>query len=167
MILKKDQLPACVRGHRILVRPDPPIEESEVIIKPEAYQYLPNKGVLVAAGMAAMDTMWDHGDELGDTVWWGKFAGVIEEWDHIEDETKAGKGCEHVWVAQASSHPKNRKWKCNDCDSTRVAEHMLVMNADDLLANVSLQRRLERGDVKLLRGATPDGRTRHYLERTE
>jgi hypothetical protein len=167
MILGKGQLPASTRGHRILVRPDPPIVESDIIIKPEAYEYLPNKGVLVGAGMTALDEMYDHGDELGDHVWWGKFAGVIEEWDHIEDETAKGRACEHVWVQQRAPSPKSRRWQCSECKSTRLAEHMLVMNVGDLLANESLQRRIEAGQVAIKRGKTADGRTQHYIDRKD
>lgn len=163
MILRKGQLPAAVRGHRILVKPAPPIQESDVIIKPEAYEYLPNKGTLIAAGLTAMDVMHDHDVRLGDEIWWGKFAGVIEEWDHIEDE---GKDHEHTWTARPSGHPRNRKWAC-ECKATRIAEHMLVMNVDDILADVTAQRRIENGLVEIRRGKTADGRTQHHVVRKD
>ena len=165
MILGKGQMPAAVRGHRIMVKPAPPVQESDIIIKPEAYEYLPNKGVVVAAGLNALDTMYDHGDLIGDEVWWGKFAGVIEEWDHVIEEG-AVKCNEHGWTAVASGQKNNRRWQCV-CGAIRLAEHMLVMNVDDLLANVSLERRLESGEVAIKRGKTPDGRTHHYIDRKD
>lgn len=166
MILRKDQLPGQPRGPRIMVRPLPAVEDSQLIVKPEDRKFLPNKGVLFMAGLSARDQMRDHGDELGDLIWWGKFAGVVEEWDHIEVETPKGKKCEHTWVRQPSPAENVKQWAC-DCGSIRLAEHLLVMNVDDILVNESLQRRIENGEVSIARGKTASGSTQHYLDRKD
>ena len=45
-------------------------------------------GVLVGAGLAALDIMKDHLIEVGDIVWFGKFAG----WEHEVQRIAEGKG---------------------------------------------------------------------------
>ena len=166
MILRKDQLPAQPRGHRILVRPLPAIEASQLVVTPDDRKHLPNKGHIFMAGLNARDQMRDHGDEIGDLIWWGKFAGVVEEWDHLEEETAKGKKCEHTW-ARCPSHAENvRKWTC-DCGSVRLAEHLLVLNVDDILANETLQRRIEAGEIAISRGKTASGTTQHYIDRKD
>jgi co-chaperonin GroES (HSP10) len=166
-MLNADQLPAQPRGSRILVRPLPPVEESEIIITPDDQKRRPNKGTIVAAGLTALDQLHDHGDRLGDLIWWGKFAGVMEEHDHLV--TPGAKDCSHSWVRTPDPHPHNRSWECSQpkCGARRQAELLLVMNADDILANESLARRLEQGAVEILRSKTANGQTQHYIERKD
>lgn len=45
-------------------------------------------GVLLAAGLQAMDVLRDHLVEIGDIVWFGKFAG----WEHEVKRIAEGKG---------------------------------------------------------------------------
>jgi len=166
MILRKDQRPAQPSGYRILVRPLPAIEDSQLVVTPDDRKHLPNKGHLFMAGLNARDQMHDHGHELDDVIWWGRFAGVTEEWDHIEDETAKGKKCEHVWVRAPSGAENQKKWTC-ECGSVRLAEHLLVINVDDILANETLQRRIEDGKVSIARGKTSGGSTQHYIDRKD
>lgn len=165
MILSKGQLPARARGSRILVKPIPQKEASDLIITPDAHKMMANMGYIVDAGLVALDQMRDHGDEVGDEVWFGKFAGVMEEWDHLEDVTPKGAKCEHLWVRTAAPGPRTSKWICDTCKSTRLAEHILVMNVDDILCNVSLARRIDGGKMDIRRGNAADGRTQHYIDR--
>lgn len=49
-------------------------------------------GELVAAGLAALDVLHSHGIRVGDTIIWGKFAGVWEDWKTVENgKTKITK----------------------------------------------------------------------------
>lgn len=150
-----------------MVRPDPPVEASEIIVTPEDQKHRPNKGTIIAAGLNALDQMHDHGDRIGDTIWWGKFAGVTEEHDHLAEPGR--KGCEHRWIRIPDPHPHNKRWSCtNDkCDAERVAELVLVMNVDDILCNVSQARRVDSGEVAVVRGKTSSGSTQHYIERKD
>lgn len=164
-MLELGQFPACPSGERILVLPDPPDEESQLIVKPEDREYRPNKGRILAAGLRALDKLHDNGAEVGDEVWWGKFAGVMEEWDRLEAVTKKGETCDHSWVrAPLKNRPHDKKWTC-ECGSSRLASHILVLNVEDILANVSLQRRIENGVLRVIRGKLSNGATQHVIER--
>lgn len=166
-LLHSDELPAAPIGDRILVRPAPPDEESQLIIKPDDQKYRPNKGEIVAAGLSARDKLHDQGGEIGDTIWHGKFAGVMEEWDHYEHMGKGADKCQHVWTRSPAERPRDKKWSCDACSSTRIAEHILVMNVDDILGNVTLQRRIDSGVISVKRGQTTGGRTQFYVNRNE
>lgn len=164
MIMGKGQLPAAPSGHRILVRPNPPDDKSGDIHIPDIAKERPHTGVIIAAGLNARDLMHDHGHQIGDVIWWGKFAGVLEEWDHIIEDGKPCKG--HDWNRLPSFVDRVSEWKCA-CGSLRRAEPVAVVNADDILCNVSLQGRIEAGEVSITRGKTSTGTTQHYLDRKD
>ena len=163
-MLSRDQKPAAASGFRIMVLPDPPRQESQIIVKPADLDKVPHVGIIVGAGLIARDKLYDNGHELGDRVWWGKFAGVMEEWDRIL-EGKAS--CEHLWRRVPEPLPESRAWECDHCKGKRRADLMLVMNVDDILANVDLERRLETGKWKIVRGATAAGATTHKIVRED
>lgn len=167
MILRDGQLPAAPTGERIMVIADPPPEESQVIVKPDDQKLRPHIGVIMHAGLGALDKMHDHGHEIGDRIWWGKFAGVFEEWDRITVETKKGAACDHLWTRQAAPMPHVKVWKCDHCESTRQCDAIGIMNVDDVLANESLERRIEGGSVGYKRGVLSNGKTQHVLERKD
>lgn len=168
MTLEKDQLPAAPSGPRILTRPTPPKEEENGIAIPEIAQQRAHFGTIVHAGLTARDTLYDQGHQIGDDIWWGKFAGVVEEWDHIIIEGPTYKKCKaHDWARAKSPGDRMHEWKCSHCESVRRAEPVIVMNVDDILCNVSLQRRMESGEVGIVRGKTVDGRTHHILDRKD
>ena len=170
MILGKDQLPAAPRGHRVLAKPNPPAKETDGgLVIPEIAMHRPNIGVIIHAGLNARDAFHDHGDQVGDEIWWGKFAGVIEEWDRVVEENPKDK-CkigDHTWLRQPSPGDRMSAWSCSMCSSKRLAEPLIVLNHDDILCNVSLQRRIESGEVAQVRGKLPDGRTQHYIDRKD
>lgn len=169
MILGKDQLPAAPRGHRVMAKPNPPDKETDGgLVIPDIAMQRPNIGTIIHAGLNARDAFYDHGDEIGDVIWWGKFAGVIEEWDRIVEEGK--KPCAmaaHRWDRQPSPGDRMHAWKCAHCDSRRLAEPLIVLNHDDILANVTAQRRHEAGAWAYRRGKLPNGATQHVLDRKD
>lgn len=86
--------PAHPRGDRILVRELPPesVTEGGIALAEEGKERF-MAGVVIAAGDQAADAMYDGGDELGDLIMYAKYAGVVQEWQHIvgpDDPT-----CEH------------------------------------------------------------------------
>jgi hypothetical protein len=163
-VLGKDQKPVAASGFRIAVLPDPPREESQIIIKPDDQKMVPHTGVLFDAGLIARDKLYDNGHELGDRIWYGKFAGVMEEWDRI---LECEQGCEHTWRRVAETRPHAMAWECDHCNGKRRSDLMLILNVDDILGNVDLQRRIESGKVAIKHGKTPDGRTQHFIDRME
>jgi len=166
MICERDVFPVAPVGERVLLLPDPPAEETEGGLHiPDVAKHKPYAGTLVDAGLQAMDKLYDNGIELGDHVWWGKFAGVIEEWDHIvEDGDVACSG--HSWDRKAAPRILTSAFECSTCHATRLIEPLIVANVDDLLGSVELAQRRRRGRVKYERGACEDGATQHYIERT-
>lgn len=168
MILQKGQLPAAPRGHRVLARPNPPDKETDGgLVIPEIAMHRPNIGTIIHAGLNARDAFYDHGDQVGDVIWWGKFAGVIEEWDRIVEVGKGHATCEHIWNRGPSPGDRMSAWDCGHCHSKRIAEPLIVLNHDDILCNVTLQRRIENGEVSQERGQTSDKRTQHFIDRKD
>lgn len=164
MIMGKGQLPAAPSGHRLLVRPNPPDEKAGELHIPDIAKERPHTGAILAAGLSAHDLMHDHGHQVGDMIWWGKYSGVIEEWDHIVEE---GKPCkEHDWSRLPSPADRVSEWQCR-CGTMRRAEPVVVINADDILCNVSLQARIESGEVYIERAKTPSGVTQHRIDRKD
>ncbi len=101
---------------------------------------------------------------MGDQIWFGKFAGVVEEWDHMTTEHV---DCPfHVWSRMDCDVDKVEMYKCDKCLGERKIEPIVILGSyDDCLCNVDLQRRIEGGIISIQRGVTPDKRTMHYVER--
>lgn len=169
MVLNKGSLPASPRGHRVLCEPLPPQTETDGgLVIPRIAQHRPNMGRIIAAGLNALDAMYDHGDQVGDEVWWGKFAGVIEEWDRIVEEGKGASTCEHRWDRLPTEGTDHGAWTCGHCKSRRLASPLCVLNHDDILCNVSLQRRIETGTIAQKRAKLADGKTtQHFMDRKD
>ena len=168
MILNLNELPAEPEADRILVRPEQPRMETDTgrLVIPETAATQAHAGTIMAAGLKARDIMYDNGQEIGDTIWYGQFAGVWEEWDHI---VKAGKDpeCQHEsWDYEASLKIfRGRGYKCRECGALRQQEPLLFMNVGDILANVDKARRFRAGQMELVRRETQDGKTCHLVER--
>ncbi len=161
-MLKFDELPALPENDRIMVLPDAPKKTTEGGIEiPEDAQRHANYGVVVAAGLKASDVLHDHGGRIGDRIWFGQYAGVIEEWDHI---IKAGKKrCKHDWArAPEMFSPRRTGYRCK-CGAVRMQEPLLIMNVEDILANVTKAERVRSGETILVCGATAEGRTQHVF----
>lgn len=86
--------PAHPRGDRILVRELAPesVTEGGIALADEGRQRC-MAGNIIAAGERALDIMYDGGDEIGDLILYAKYAGVVQEWQHIvgPDDPK----CDH------------------------------------------------------------------------
>lgn len=167
------QAPGLPLGNRVLVREFPPeskteggIEKAEVAIE----RYF--AGTLIAAGDQAADRLYDLGVLLGDEVWYGKYAGLIQEWQHIVGEVDV-KDCPHdsAWEFVPRTDPRwrfagtpddNRGLRaCRSCGTLKVTERVIVMSVEDLCVDVDLQRRLETGEMRRTRCEDKDGRTRY------
>lgn len=164
-VLEKDELPGSAIGDRVLLLPDPPMEESEYgLIIPDIAQHRPCTGVLLDAGLSALDKLYDQGVAIGDSVIWGKFAGVIWEWDHIHEDGRHVR-CEHQWARVASPRDRVAAHRCERCAAIRWVECVILANVDDIQASVGLGERRRTGTMRVTRAQTPDGVTQHIIER--
>lgn len=167
MLLKLDELPCAPEADRILVLPDPPEEETIGKLEiPEIARMQASSGRILDAGLKARDVMYDNGQEIGDTIWYGKFAGVWEEWDHIVKLGKK-KDCKHAEWSRAPSENGFRKegFSCDECGAIRRREPVLIMNVGDICGNVSKAARIREGKMSIEYGVTAEGRTQHYVPR--
>jgi co-chaperonin GroES (HSP10) len=169
--------PGMPLGERVLVREFPPESTTEggIVVADKAKErYF--AGILIAAGDQAADKLRDIGVELGDEVWFGKYAGLIQEWQHIVGDIDVAT-CAHDSVWELVPGDDNR-WRfvgapddnrtlraCRSCGTLKVTERVIVMAVEDLCVDVDLQVRIERGELVRHRSETEDGRTRYYLER--
>lgn len=178
--------PAAPMGSRVLVRPSPIADATEGgIVVPDEAKVRQMSGVLVAVGCDAADKLYDRGAELGDEIWYGKYAGIIEEWQSLQKPGNDPR-CKHdgAWdrvprftTSQITDEKQkiDPRWdgipmgedstlsECRSCKALRLSERVVVMDAEDVTTSVDLQVRMETGRVKRYRGVTPEGRTRHYL----
>jgi chaperonin GroES len=160
-IYEGDELPMQPRGSRVLVRPDPPEDRSAGGLHvPDIAQQRGNKGTILAAGLAALDQMEDHCDQPGDRVLFGRLAGIWEEWDHITEPGK--KGCKHEeWLRAPTVIDRTSAFKCSTCGAQRLQEPLLLMDADDMQANIDLAERMNRREVNYKNIDTTGVRTQY------
>lgn len=188
------QAPAHPRGDRILVRELPPesVTEGNIQLADEGKERF-MAGHLVAAGDQAADKLYDGGDEIGDLIMYAKYAGVVNEWQHIvgDDDLKCEHDGNRLIVPMPSATldalrggrdkealANAKKWEiaggpndnvtlreCVECGTLIASERMIVMSVDDIHLNVDLQERIEAGEVARYRGITDDERTRFYIKR--
>lgn len=82
-------IPYLPIGHNVLVFRLPEEERSAGgLYLAESTREQKHAGVLVSAGLAALDVLADHLVDIGDVVWFGKYAGHDEE----VQRDPAGKG---------------------------------------------------------------------------
>src|SRR3954468_18065780 len=76
--------PAHPRGDRILVRAQAPesVSEGGIFLADKAKER-PMVGWIVTAGLKALDVMYDNDDQVGDMILYAKYAGCVEDWQHI------------------------------------------------------------------------------------
>lgn len=153
-----DELPGTPNNDRVMVKPDPPPEKEGALWVPDIAKHRANKGVLMAAGLLAHDKLADNDDRIGDRIWWGQYAGVIEEWDHITEPGR--EGCEHTWSRGPSPGDRITLFLC-DCGAKRLKEPTLVMNVEDILVNEDKEARRRRGEIVLFKAQDKDGKTVH------
>lgn len=161
-IYEGDELPCVPRSSRILVRPDPPVDRSEGgLTIPDIAQQRGNKGRILSGGLSALDQNFDHGDRIGDRVWFGRMAGIWEEWDHIVEPGNSKK-CKHEeWDRAPATADRTFAFKCAACGALRVQEPLLLMDADDIQANEDLADRMRERQVTVECGSTATGATQH------
>lgn len=169
--------PAQPLGERVLVREFPIESMSEGGLEmPETARQRYFAGTLIAVGDQAADKLWDLGVEIGDEIWYGKYAGLIEEWHHIVGKDKHRCPHDGAWELVPKDDPRwqeigaapndNMKLRaCRACETLRVTERIVVLSVDDLVVDVDLQLRLEQGDMKRVRNEDAEGRTRYQIER--
>jgi len=165
-------------GDRILVREFPVESKTEggLEIADVAKQHL-FAGTILSAGDQAADKLYDLGAEVGDEIWYAKYAGVIQKWQHI---IKPGdKECDHpgawefvprdskLWRELGEPNENFELRTCRSCGAAKVSERIIVLSVDDIHLNVDVLERIERGELVRKRGVTDDGRTRYYIERAK
>lgn len=168
--------PAHPLGNRVLVREFPVESKTEGgLVKPDVAKERYFAGTLVAAGDQAADRLYDLGVEIGDEIWYGKYAGLVQEWQHIVGDDKPLCPHDSAWdfvpqtdkrwklVGEANENVKLRS--CRSCETLLVTERVIVLSVDDMCLNVDLQLRLESGYMVRVRGADAEGRTRYVIER--
>ncbi len=162
-IWEGDELPWLVRGSRVLVKPDQPKDRTEGgLVIPDIAQHRAFFGRILGAGLAALDQMRDQGDEVGDRVCYGQFAGLWEEWDHI---TKPGdRNCDHEWAWMKCDLTETNMFSCK-CGAERTVERILILDVDDLKGNEDAAIRLNTGEIKIDRVETHSGRFQHQIRR--
>ena len=166
-MLGPNDLPFAVVGERCLIKVHEPKTRSAGGIEiPAMAQNRPFTGRLIDAGLRARDKLHDNGIRIGDDILFGKFAGVVEEWEHIIEGDPSSCSVDDDWTRLPSKPGQPEKWKL-DKDPTviRAAEPVVVLNCDDILASVQLAARIGLGDVEVVRGAVghPGGPTQHVL----
>lgn len=167
-MLRKDQMPACPSGDRILVEPEMPETESiGGLIIPQTSQMQAMFGRIMHAGLAARDQMYDNGHEIGDRIWHGQFAGVWAEFDRL---TKEGSDdCAHGDWSRVEPFGvfKTEHFECSACGAHRTKSPMLAMKVEDIIANDTLEDRMRRGLMYIARAKDADGRTQHVFRYKE
>lgn len=169
--------PAHPMGARVLVREFPVASKTEgglAVADVAKKRYF--AGELIAVGDQAADKLYDLGAEIGDEVWYAQYAGLVEEWQHIV-APGSDTNCAHdstwefvprddkAWEVVGEPNDNMQLRSCRTCGAKKLAERVLVLNVDDMILNVDVQARLERGDLRRVRGEDSEGRTRYYLER--
>ena len=165
-MLKFDEVPSTPEADRIMVQPEQPRTETDGrLVIPEIAQRQAFVGKILDAGLKARDVLYDNGGRVGDTIWYGQFAGVWEEWDHI---VKVGSkaDCAHpAWSYEPSLNGFRRQgYHCDECGALRVQEPILIMNVGDIVANVSKAERIRNREQTAILGATMDGKTQHFFQ---
>lgn len=163
-------------GARVLVREFPVASQTEggiAVADVAKRRYF--AGELIAVGDQAADKLYELGCEIGDEVWYAQYAGLVEEWQHIVVDSK--ESCSHgsvwelvprdddAWKCVGEPNDNMQLRSCRSCGAKKLAERVLVLSVDDMILNVDVQARLERGELRRIRGTDPDGRPRYYMER--
>lgn len=139
-------VPIGVIGERVIVRQLPDQSKSRVIHLPQDARERSSQGVIIAAGEQAAKRLWARGIERGDWIWYGKHAGVWEEWEHWIDGGE--DGCDHDFEWINADVKDTRARFCTRCKGTLVNEEILVMNEKDVFGSIDLAVRIERGEVR-------------------
>ena len=168
-MLKHDEIPATPENDRILIQPaQPPSETLGNVIIPDQAQRQAHEGKILAAGLKALDILHDNGQQIGDVVLYGQFAGAWEQWEHIVKDGN-DPSCKHAnWSREPQMNGFRREgYACDACGAWRMHEPVLIMNVGDILANVTKAERLRNGEMSVKRTPRLDGASLHYVTRAE
>lgn len=165
MLLGPRDFPFAVVGERCLVKADPPRKRTVGGIElPVTSQLRPFTGTLLDAGLQARDKLHDHGVQLGDRVWFGKFAGIVEEWDHVIEGDHTLPDDAYDWAFESAEPGDATKYRCRKTGALRAVEPFVVLNAEDILSSQQLAERLRSGEVEYRRGEQiATGRVQHVI----
>lgn len=168
--------PAHPLGERVFLRPLPIAGKTEGgleiadIAKERTFA-----GLLLAAGDQAADKLYDVDFRIGDEVWYGKYAGVIEEWQHIVYDGEIKCSHETVWEFVPRNDPRwsavrtpdedQQLRACRACGALKLSERVIALSVDDIICSVDAQVRLDSGETKRVRSESADGRTRYVIKR--
>lgn len=84
-------IPSHPIGDICMVYRIPGAEKVGVLYVPEEHREVAERGVLLAAGLGALDKLADHGVEIGDIVEFGRYAGRERQDERARKEGEAGK----------------------------------------------------------------------------
>ena len=172
-LLGPNDLPFAVSGERCAVVEKTPKGRTEGgLYIPDTAKERYYSGRLVAAGLAAMDKLHDHGFQFGDEVEFGRYAGLREAWDHVieGDHTLAPEAYDWKRDVEGRSDVCER-YVCQKTGAVRVVESLIIINVDDLLGSKQLAERLRDGEMRMVaRQWTNDAgfeRTSYVIERKD
>jgi co-chaperonin GroES (HSP10) len=159
-------LPFHPFGERTLVRPNKIMDKTEGgIILADESKTKSYSGRLLAAGLDAMDKLYDGGILIGDEVLTGKYSGVVEEWSHIVTEGKNKKCMHGEWRRADKPRELVKAYACESCGAERWVEEVNVINVEDILGSVEQAQRIFDGTCEVaLTKNSEDGSTQHILK---
>lgn len=136
--LKGHKLPYFPIGDRVFVdrQTEEDIQTRAGIIIPGRSANALNYGVVLAAGPAALDVLYDAGIKIGDRVMWGRYAGDPLQWRNenamheiyvvnVKDIWGAAELCEAI--AEGSMAIAN----VNENDSSKPTEHRFLRSVPE------------------------------------
>jgi co-chaperonin GroES (HSP10) len=165
-MLGPNEFGRAVIGVRCLVLVDEPKKLTAVGLHiPDEAKVRAFSGVLLDAGLQARDRLHDHGIEIGDRIEYGRFAGIIEEWERITEGPHDLPDDAYDWRFVGRKDNQETTYRCDKTGAVRVISPIVVMNCDDIISSYSLDQRRASGAVKYVTAQTPDGRTQHVIER--
>jgi co-chaperonin GroES (HSP10) len=157
-MLGPNDLPYAVTGERCFIKVNPPKKLTVAGMHiPDSAQVRSFSGVLIDAGLQARDKLRDHGYQIGDHVVFGKFAGIVEEWDHIIHGDASLPDDKYDWAYLSHAAGEAEKYECKNTLAVRAVEPAVVLNCDDLIASVELAERLRSQQVEYTQVETAVG----------
>ena len=165
-VMEYGELPYQPSGSRVLVQIYPMNDKTQGgIVIPDSAKTNQFAGRILAGGLDALDKMIENDQRIGDDVLFAKFAGVVEELDHVVVKGNKDK-CKHEWSRMDGGHNGRPAHKCK-CGAIRQMDGTVVLLIDDIILNVTQANRLRTGEVYIYLGVTADGKPQHVFKRKE
>lgn len=167
-MLGPNDLPFAVAGMRVLILEKAPKDRTEGGLHiPDVAKIRYWSGVLLDAGLQARDILHDNGFKIGDEVEFGQYAGLREVWDRVVEGDHSLPDDSYSWGLIDSVAGVQKRYKCSKTGAIRAMDSIIVLNVDDLIASVELAARIRNGAARYKLGKTSDGKTQHFIERSE